>query len=177
MDKERQDQSKLKERTRAFFTQEVDELASALQGRIIIDIETGKWLRLDKIEPWWKEASRARQVGNRYNTMEQMQPGDLWICRFPLRRINQTLIVAQDKGSIGACIRILRTSILNTDIGNYEPALREGDTTTILGFNHGDVAKLCFLDESEILYLQRTKNNSVITPEDANKQLRKILEG
>lgn len=151
----------LEERTEAFFNQDVNQLAEQLQGRVIIEPETGKQIRLIGVRAYERD-----QVGPRYKEMNMMQAGDLYVIRLPVRRMNQSLVVAKDQGQVGACVRLMRVEYFDSVAGAYMPVLeigsfgqREGDIARYLGLQDGEVAKLKFLDESEILYLEKGQSN------------------
>ena len=158
-------------RTKAFFGQNVDVLTEQLQRRYIVMVGTHKVVQLTKLEAWVKQ-----NVGKRYQAMENMQPGDLWAVLFPLRKMRQSLIAAQDKGEMGACIRVIRASSFSAEKGTFVPFEREGDTANYLGMGDNERGRLRFLDSSDVLYIVK-EGQSVesITPVDFTKPDQKGL--
>lgn len=164
------------ERTAAFFSQNVEALVEELRGREIVVQGASKKILITSLESWEKE-----RVGKRYKAMEQMLPGDLWapVIR---RGIRQSLIVAQDNGMIGACVRLLRVRSFNPSTNEYVLMPREGDIAQILQLKPYERARLAFLDDSEVLYLIRgesfkssVEKGNPLTPDQADSQLRRFL--
>lgn len=174
------------ERTTAFFAQNVEVLAEQLRGREIITSDNGKRILVTSLEPWeknfeGKDVTGKKIVGERYKIMEQMQPGDLWV---PVirRGVHQSLVVAQDNDMVGACVRLLRARSYNPTTGEFTLMPREGDIANFLGLTAYERARLVFVDDSEVLYLIRgdsfrgsVEKSNAITPDQANSQLRRLL--
>lgn len=142
------------ERTAAFFSQNVEVLAEQLRGREIITQD--KRIIVTSLEPWLKESrenSTLKTVGKRYRAMEQMVPGDLWTP--PVRRMRQSLVVAQDNGIVGACVRLLGARAYNPQTQEFTLMPREGDIANFLGLTTYERARLVFVDDSEVLYLSK----------------------
>lgn len=137
-------------RTQEFFEQGVSALTRGLRGLTIQVDGSNKSIQLTNLEPW-----TFSKVGKRYEEMEEMDAGDLWAVPFPFRKMTQSLIVAKDRGQIGACVRIIRAASFDPKTGDYVEMPREGDTAKYLGLKDGEVAKLMFLDKSDTLHLVR----------------------
>lgn len=173
------------ERTAAFFAQNVEVLAEQLRGREIIASDSGHRILITSLDPYLKQSrenSTLNVVGIRYKAMEQMEPGDLWAP--PIRRIRQSLVVAQDNGIIGACVRLLGARSYNPETQEFTLMPREGDIANFLGLTTYERARLVFVDDSEVLHLVRGQafrgrvepvGNSM-TSEQANDQLRRLVE-
>lgn len=170
-------------RTAQFFDQDVARLTAALvsgDGMIIAIPGSNRRIQLVEVEPFGKA-----RVGVRYREMNGMEPGDLW--NPPMRRINQSLIVAQDRDGVGACVRLLRAYYFDQRSGTFVPTLkigrgefaqREGDIANYLRLGRYDRSRLEFIDDSDVLYL--TKGGQTIErirPEDANRELEKLVHG
>lgn len=173
------------ERTIAFFGQNVEVLADQLRGREIITSDNGKRILVTSLEPWLKvsrESATLKVVGIRYRAMEQMEPGDLWAP--PTRRIRQSLIVAQDNGIVGACVRLLGARSYNPETQEFTLMPREGDIANFLALTTYERARLVFVDDSEILHLVRgqafrgsvERAKGTVTADQANDQLRRLVE-
>ncbi len=140
-------------RTEAFFGQSPAILARQLQD-VVIQVEgTNRAIRLTSLESW-----RLSQVGKRYSPMQEMKLGDLWAP--PVRTMRQSLIVAQDMGRVGACVRILRAATYDPGTSSYVEMVREGQTAEYLGMDKNVIASLRFVDESDTLYLSRGRSLS-----------------
>lgn len=175
------------ERTVAFFAQNVEVLAEQLRGREIIASDSGHRILITSLEPWLKqirEGSTLKVVGTRYKAMEQMDRGDLW-APVVRRGVRQSLVVAQDNGIIGACVRLLGARSYNPTTGEFNLMPREGDIANFLGLTAYEKAKFVFIDDSEVLHLIRgqvfkgrvEKSSDVsIAPDQANSQLKRLLE-
>lgn len=147
---ERRRPSAVEARTQEFFDQGVNALARSLKNMVVELDGTNKSIQLTDLQGWTHS-----EVGKRYEAMEEMDPGDLWVCEFPFRKMRQSLIVAKDRGQVGACVRIIRAASFNPKTGGFVEMLREGDTAKYLGLNDGEVVGLKFLDKSETLHLVR----------------------
>lgn len=172
---ERSREEFFKEKTRNFFNQNYDDLTSQLQGREVILQGTKKRTIMISLQGWAKN-----DVGRRYKGMEQMEPGDWWAVRIPVRKMRQSLIVAKDNEEIGACVRILRASYFDEEIGSFAEVKREGDLANFFELRDNEVLQLKFLDDSETLYLTRKENvgsrdKQDISPDEANQALEKFL--
>lgn len=164
-------------RTAEFFANNYDDLATMLEGRDIVDPQTGKRMRIASVQGWSSDA-----VGPRYKHIASLEAGDLWAIRIPVRRMKQSLIVASDRGIIGACVRIIRGASYNQEKNSYENMPREGDIANFFELDDDEVAKLKILDDTGDLYLQRSNQPDVskqnISTEEANSELTKgIVEG
>jgi hypothetical protein len=167
------------ERTLAFFEQDYAALAEALENRRVILEGTDKSIQITKAEGWPRQ-----QVGRQYQPMEtHMQPGDWWAFRIPVRRMRQSIIVAQDQGQIGACVRILRASRVDAETQEIVPMPREGDIAQFFELSDDEHLRLRFTDDSEILHLARTgeivmpkRGERVMSPQQANQELESFLQ-
>lgn len=160
------------ERTIEFFNQNVADLAESLQNRVLIDQATNKQVQLTRLEPYPK-------VGLRYKGIvdQNMQPGELWIPYIPVRRMSQLLIIARSiEPEVGACVRTLRASYYDLEKDTFVPMPREGDVAIFLGLGNFERASLRFLDESGALYIVRGEGSQSVNPDEANGQLRKLLQ-
>lgn len=179
-------------RSVAFSNQHVDKLADQLiagDGMVLAIAETTLRARLVKVEDFAKA-----RVGKRYKDwgIEELTPGDLW--NPPSRRILQSLVIAQDQDGIGACVRLLSAEYWNpltqtfverlTSAGQEFKQDREGDIAKFFGLRPYERSVLRFLDDSNTLYIVRgdhiyNRRRSVavdISPEQANRQLGRLLE-
>lgn len=138
-------------RTSEFFTQNVADLAEALQGRVLIDQTSNKQVQLTRLEPYPKVGPRYRDIAGK-----KMQPGELWTPYIPLRKMSQSLIIARgEESDVGACVRALRASYYDLEKGEFVPMPREGDIASFLELGRFMRTNLRFLDESDILYIIR----------------------
>lgn len=154
---------------RAFFEKEVTILAQELQGKVITDLKTGKWVKLTRPEAW-------PEVGRRYQKeLVKLAPGDFIAFHLPVRRMCQALIIAKGSSGNPACIRVLRAARLLEQENHFVEMEREGDLTRFLELAPNETGKLAFLDESDILYFIRTAREE-ITLEEANSEWNKLLE-
>lgn len=151
------------ERTHTFFQQDVEELALSLQGRIITVEHSNKGIRLDTVEAFRKERIGADyKRGKDGISMDNISPGILWIFYKPLRKMRQSLIAALDQGQQGACVRIVRASKYDETTDTFIPMEREGDIANYFGFNNNDLLVICFLDDTETLFLEKMSPAQVI---------------
>ena len=146
----------LEARTTAFFEQEVDVLAQGIIGKVISSQDGTKLALVTKTEAWIKEENSEK----RYKPIHQMPPGELFVVRFPLRRMSQTLIVAKSGGETGACVRIKRVEYFDRKSGEFVEELEQDE----LGQKEGDIAKyfdlvdegpyrLKFMDNGETMFI------------------------
>ena len=137
-------------RTQEFFNQSVSTLARKLRNMVIVLEGTNKQIQLTELQ-----AFGYNDVGKRYDQMEDMRPGDLWAAPFPFRRMRQSLIVAKERGLVGACVRVVRASRFDTRSGEFVPMRKEGEIAGYLGLRDNQVCKLEFRDKSDTLYLAK----------------------
>lgn len=175
------------ERTSRFFSQEVTDLSLDLEGRIIALYGTNRQLKVISTESWL-QSKVGEKMSWLYAPIRKILPGDLWTPRIPVRRMQQSLVGAQDSGNIGACVRLLRATYLNTVINDFSEEVenfkqREGDIARYFGLEEGSRSKLMFLDETEILYLvpnyyPKDIENSVshLRSQEADAYLRDLLK-
>ncbi len=174
------------ERTNSLFNQEVADVSSNIEGMVIVLYGTNRQLKVISTESWLHD-----KVGGKmswlYNPIRKMSQGDIWTPRIPVRRMQQSLIVAQDRGNIGACIRLLRAAYFNTqssdfleEVGDFKQ--REGDIARYLGLEAGARSKLAFLDDTDILYLipdyypkEANNNEQQVSSQDADSYLKDLL--
>lgn len=177
---ERKSRISPEQRTTSFFEQDVSTLGDRFvqdEGMIIALPNSNRKIRVREIEVFNK-----RNVGSRYQVMGDMEPGVLW--NPPSRRIRQSLIVAQDKHRVGACLRLLRVNFYNPRTDSFVPTLkigqkkftqREGDLAEYLGLDKYDQSLLRFMDGSNTLYVigkQQVESNAT---EKANRELEKLV--
>ena len=160
------------EKTIEFFNQNVADLAEALQDRVLIDQATNKQVQLTRLEPYPKVGPRYRGIVD-----QNMQPGELWTPHIPVRRMSQSLIIARRvESEVGACVRVLRGNYYDLEKDTFVPMPREGDIAIFLGLGNFDRTSLRFLGESEALYIVRGEGSQSVNPDEANGQLRKLLQ-
>lgn len=143
------------QRTAKLVNLNYDEFAKALQNRLIVLAGTDKIAVFSKVEAWPRS-----KVGKRYDEITTREVGDFW--SFPLKiggrkPIQQSLIAAKDQGKVGGIVRVVRGGIYNPADGNVALMEREGQLAEYFGLDKGEVAKLKFLDDSDMLYLVRQK--------------------
>lgn len=160
-------------RTAEFFRQNVADLAEALQNRVLIDQRTNRQVQLTRLEPYPKVGPRYRDIAGK-----NMAPGELWTPYFPVRRMNQALIVAREvESGVGSCVRVLRGSYYDLEREEFIPMAREGDVAGHFGLEKFEKASLRFLDESDALYIVRGEAREVnINPSEANGELKRLLQ-
>lgn len=142
-------------KTGNLFNREVEDLDLVLPG-MFVNLGDGSKLRIDKTEPWFKDDKKEitrtdlRQIKVIHRPgIERLQAGDIWI--HPLRfGINQTIVAAQDRGVVGACIRVTGASGAESRSDTYETLRLEGDIARFLivhgGLQSKWVGSLRFLD-------------------------------
>lgn len=164
-----------------------DALADEIQNRYSMVQLAGsdKRIYITKLQAWSKE-----QVGGRFSQMKAMysqmggfNPGDWCTYLVPIRRMRQSLIVANDDGKPGACLRVERASRFDPSKNDYVPMPNEGDIANFFELANNERAELKFLDDSNILYLVRTgfimerpEPKKITTTGNANDQLAKLLD-
>jgi hypothetical protein len=166
------------ERTRDFFRQDYAELAHALTNRLVTLEGTDKRIQITQVEAWPRE-----QVGKQYQSMEtEMQPGDWWAFRIPVRRMQQSIIVATDQGERGACVRVIRAGRIDHETGQMILMPREGDIATFFELSENERLQLQLRENSEMLTLIRTgeivlpkRGERIVNPSRANEELQTFL--
>ncbi len=177
-------------RTTEFFSQNVGRLKEELLDGLILALpETTVRARIVGASAFPK-----KDVGKRYKDwgMEDLTPGDLWSP--PTRRILQSLVVSQDEEGVGACVRLMAVAYWDSLTERFVDRLimggqefrqtREGDIAKFFGLHSYERSELKFLDYSNILYIVREDQiynkkmvaREKITPEEANRELEKLLE-
>lgn len=161
------------DRTVAFFRNNYEVLAEELIGRVIQLQGSYKKILLTEVKAYGK-------IGPGYQAIEAMKPGDLWTYPLRLRRMKQSLIVAYNPQEAASCVRVIRASCYDLTKDEFVPMPREGDVANYLELEDNEISTLKFLDESDVLFLIREKDNAEvatdITPEEANSQLAKLLQ-
>ena len=170
------------QRTAKLVNLNYDKFAEALQGRLVVLAGSDKMAVLSKLEAW----PRAK-IGARWKAIGEREAGDFWSFGLKIggrKPIQQSLIAAKDNGEIGGIIRIVRGSIYNPKDGKVTLMEKEGQLAEHFGLDKGEVTKLKFLDESDILYLVRQKGplkdfkeeNPLVDPEEVNRKFERFLE-
>lgn len=144
------------QRTAAFFAQEVFALEKSLKGREIVVAETGVSMTIAETQPF-----PTKKVGNRYQAMQSMAPGDVYVFSLKMgaRSTTQTLVVASDQDGVGACVRILSATAENARLATETAISRH------LGVNSQDSYRLSFKDDTERLYLEKIENGNAKSDE------------
>lgn len=171
--------SRLDQRTREFFSQDIEVLGGDLIDRQIVDRASGARIVVTGIKTYSSETNR--KGDKKYKAMLNMNPGDYYAADWPFRNTVLSLIVGQDKDGIGACIQITSASISNPDSGELKEIKRQGDIarTLNLGVHGSEKGRLAFIDDSEDLYVvdresvESSHSNHIIDPNRA----RRILDG
>jgi hypothetical protein len=149
----------LEERTVAFFNQDVRTLAETLQDMLIVLVGSNKRIKVDVVRPYPKdEIGRNYIRGYEGVSINNLSVGRVWAFYLPVRRMRQTLVTAQDQGQTGACVRIERASIFDQEAQIFVPMTREGDIANYFGLYNYEVATLSFRDQSNVLYLERSRD-------------------
>ena len=149
------------ERTAVFFQQKAGELTRQLlqgDGMVIAMLGTDKRVRI-------AQAQAYPEVGRRYKTLKDMNPGDLW--NPSIRRgVKQSLITTprEAEEGEGACVRLLKVNywdsvndafVAELTEGEQKFAGREGDIAKYFELERNERSKLQFLDDSNRLYIVR----------------------
>ncbi len=160
------------ERTRQLFSKNFDDFAENLRGKVVVLLGTDKKITLDLVEGWNLESNMKT-----HKNFLQLNPGDWEASRIPIRQMRQSLIIAKDGDRVGACARVVRASYFDNDQGQFIQMPREGDIANYLGLGDNELARLVYMDDSDSLYLLRGEQGSQnISPDEANEQLRRLLE-
>lgn len=166
------------ERTKKFFSQNYDTLSEQLQNRLIVSTETSKGIIVTEALPYSREDNTGK-----YKKMWQMEAGELWILPFPFRHTSLSLIVAKDDKETGACVRLKKANKVDLGQKAIVPLERERDIVAFLGLSDNAVYELKFLDSTNTLYVSRKEETESdqqetgqIDPEEANRQMMKLLE-
>lgn len=161
-------------RTKELFSLPVDILSQRLEFQVVEDQTSGNKIQLTKLQPWARgevgKTSRA-DVRRRYHQMREFNPGD-W-CAYLLNtyRMRQSLIVASDSDGTGACVRIIRASRFDPVSSAFTPMPREGDIANLFKLEDNERAMLSYLNDTNILYLQRTGDIIRATPQSVGASL------
>lgn len=150
-ERKHREKTEFEARTQEFFGQSPAVLARQLKGRVVELDGTNKKIVLVTLESW----RLAENGAKRYEPMQQMEPGDFWAANYPFRRMRQSLIVAQDSGKVGACVRIINSARFDPKTGDFVQMEREGETANYLGMRDDQVLQLKFADNSNTLHLVR----------------------
>lgn len=155
------------QRTLVLFDKYVDQLADEFldgDGLEIGIANSSRRIRVSEVDPFGKDPeSHLKRVGQRWNAMEKMQVGDLWNPVWI--KTTQSLVVAKDRGGIGACVRLVRAEYFDKSKGLYVTDLVEddgeyhqveSDIARFLGLERNNRSRLAFLDDTNILYLLPT---------------------
>lgn len=171
------------QRTAQLVNLNYDELANALQNRLVILAGTEKMIVLSQLEAWSKA-----KVGKRWDAIREREAGDLWSFRLKIggrKPINQSLIAVKDQGEIGGIVRVVRASIYDPKDRKAILMEREGQLAEYFGLDGNEVSKLKFLDENDILYLVRqtgvlkdftTQRDKLTDPKEINRRFEKFLD-
>lgn len=150
------------QRTLDFFSQDVKILTDTLKDRLIVSQTDGKMIRVDIPESW-----AAGQVGKRYTksgkslSLPDLPPGTLGVFPLPVRKMRQSLISAKSGEDSGACVRLVRASRYDKQLGDFVPMPREGDIANFFGFEDNQAFQLRFLDDSDVLYFNTGEDNGL----------------
>jgi hypothetical protein len=163
------------ERTTVFFHQEVRTLADALHNKVTALPGTNKKIKLDQVSAYPKYPQKGEEeIGKNYKkgkeevTVDNLLPAILWAFHLSLRRINQSLVSARDKGKPCACVRLIKASRYDETTGLFVPMPREGDIADYLELSSNDTVSLQFLNESETLYIGKPEKRTIQTETQSN---------
>lgn len=165
------------QRTEELFSQDFNELAYNLNGRVIVNPDTLARVRLTQVKPFNRE-SNTKGV---YRQMLEMLPGELFPCYANANLL--TLVVAREDGQNGACIKLERGERIERS-GTTEIKSAQ-KITNLFGLKYKEVpnSRLAFVDATDNLYIIRPSArvedlgniNFDISPEVVEEVLGKIL--
>lgn len=171
-------QARLRDKTRAFFGRDVDEITRDLQAGdgmeiVMTGTEPGEYrsVRVRKAEAW-KKAGTTYQRRKNTNVggvnMTDLPPATIWAFYRPYERMSQSLLPARGDGESGGCVRILAVDTYSETTGKHMPDTprpREGTMAKHLGLDRDEVANLSFLDDTGRLFVVRGMTELPAPPE------------
>lgn len=172
-------------RTERLFALEVGELAEALTRVDIAVYGTPRRLRVTQVEPFSRsKLGPYKPVGNRWGAMRRMNAGSVWNPQF--FTLTQSLVVAQDHEGVGACVRLLEATYYDPETKIYIPeeidarlSDKENGIALHLGLEPNEVSELRFIDDTDILYLfrKREEQSEDDSQEIDHEQVRREMDG
>lgn len=149
----------------SIFDQIAHVAVSGMQSHDIVDLTTGKRVRLEELLPY-------PQVGNQYREIAKLPKGYLWT---PRRRTLQALVILKPEFEPGSCVRIVHSSRYDPDTGEYVYMNAERGTADHLEMPPGGLARLEFHSDIGVFHLikgsekEQQQKGDVISSEEAER--------
>lgn len=145
------------ERTAILFGQDVRTLSRVLVNMDIAVLATDIRIRVDQTHPYLiSENNGMYRRGKDGINIDSLPTGTLWAFFWPLRNMRLSLITAREGWQKGACIDLKKASRYDPSTRLYTPLKLKGDIANYLGLENNEAVALKFIDESNVLYLDRS---------------------